>query len=106
MFARRISRDLKPNMANDFTEHLKKEVVPILQEQKGFKDEMEFLAPDGTKVFTISLWDRKESAETYAREAFPKVEKILAPCVEGVCRVETFEVPYSTFHKIGPSARL
>lgn len=101
MFARRISRDLKPNTAKNFTDHLEKEVIPILRKQKGFQDEMEFLAPDGTKVFTISLWDRKESAEVYAREGFPKVEKILAPFVEGASRVETYEVPCSTCHKIG-----
>jgi heme-degrading monooxygenase HmoA len=103
MYARRISRDLKPNTAKNFTNQLEKEVIPILRKQKGFQDEMEFLAPDGNKVFTISLWDRKESADAYAREAFPKVEKILAPFVEGVSRVETYEVPCSTCHKIGPA---
>ena len=104
MFARRISRDLKPNTAKNFTDHLENEVIPILRKQKGFQDEMEFLAPDGAKVFTISLWDRKESAEAYARETFPKVEKIFAPFVEGVSRVETYEVPCSTCHKIGSVA--
>lgn len=101
MFARRISRDLRPNMAKDFTRHLEKEVIPILREQKGFQDEMEFLAPDGAKVFTISLWDRKESADDYARATFPKVEKILEPFVQGVARVETYDVPCSTCHKVG-----
>jgi hypothetical protein len=100
MYARRISRELKPNTAKDFTNHLEKDVIPLLRKQKGFQDEMEFMAPDGTKVFTISLWDRKESADTYAREAFPKVEKILAPFVLGESRVDTYDVPCSTCHKI------
>jgi hypothetical protein len=104
MFARRISVDLKPNTVTDFTDRLEKEVVPILRKQKGFQDQMEFVAPEGNKVFTISLWDRKESAETFGREVFPQVEKILAKYIDGSPRIETFEVPYSTFHKTAAHA--
>lgn len=99
MFARRVSVDLKPNTAVDFTDRLEKEVVPLLRKQKGFQDEIEFVAPDGAKAFAISLWDRKESAENFGREVYPQVEKILSKFYEGTPRIETFEVPYSTIHK-------
>lgn len=103
MFARRVSLELKPNSTAGFTERLEKEVLPMLRKQKGFQDEITFVAPGGTKAFGISLWDRKESAETYGRESYPQVEKILAKFVDGSPRVDTYEVANSTFHKIAAS---
>ncbi len=85
MFARRVSLELKS----------------MLRKQKGFQDEITFVAPGGTKAFGISLWDRKEDAELYGRETYPQVEKILAKFVDGSPRVSTYDVSNSTFHKIG-----
>jgi hypothetical protein len=103
MFARRVSLELKSNNVADFTERMEKEVLPMLRKQKGFQDEITLVATGGTKAFGISLWDRKEDAETYASETYPQVEKILAKFVDGSPRVSTFEVTNSTFHKIGSS---
>src|SRR5688572_12810036 len=102
MFARRVSLDLKQssNVA-DFTEMFEKEVLPMLQKQKGFRDEIMFVQPGGTKAFGISLWDRKEDAELYGRETYPGIEKILSKFIEGSARVATYEVKSSTLHKIG-----
>jgi hypothetical protein len=102
MFARRVSLDLKSssNVA-DFTEMFEKEVLPMLRKQKGFKDELMFVQPGGTKAFGISLWDRKEDAEVYGRDTYPAIEKILSKFVEGSARVASYDVRNSTYHKIG-----
>jgi hypothetical protein len=100
MFARRVSMQLKPNLAADFTHKLEEKVLPLLRKQNGFQDEMTFIAPDGTNVFGISLWDRKENAETYGRTTYPEVVNILSAMVEGTPKVSTFDVSNSTFHKI------
>ena len=100
MFARRVSMHLKPNSAAEFTQKLEEKVLPLLRKQKGFQDELTFIAPDGTNAFGISLWDRTESAETYGRETYPEVVKILSGVVEGAPKVSTFDVSNSTFHKI------
>jgi hypothetical protein len=52
----------------------------------------------------ISLWEQKENAEAYDREAYPAVLKALAKAVEGTPLVQSYEVSNSTFHKI--AARL
>lgn len=52
----------------------------------------------------ISFWDKKDSADTYNREAYPQVLKALSEVVEGTPRVETFEVANSTSHEIAASA--
>lgn len=72
----------------------------MLRKQNGFKDEITFLASDRSEAVAISLWDRKESAETYSRDTYPQVLKTLAKVVEGTPVVESYEVSNSTFHKI------
>ena len=101
MFARSISIRLKPNSVAEFTQLIEKETLPLLRKQKGFQDEMTFVAPGGTEAVGISLWDQKENAEAYNRGTYPEVLKALGKVVEGTPQVHTFEVSNSTFHKIG-----
>jgi len=100
MFARSISIHLKPNSVADFTQLIEKETLPMLRKQKGFRDEMTFVAPGGAEAFGISLWDQKENADAYSRDAYPDVLKALVKVVEGTPQVHTYEVCNSTFHKI------
>ena len=100
MFARRVSMQLKPNSSAEMTQKMENEVIPMLRKQKGFQDEISFIASGGAKAFGISLWDRSENADTYNRETYPEVARILAKFVEGTPLVETYEVCNSTFHKI------
>jgi len=51
-------------------------------------------------MVAISLWETKEHAETYNRELYPQIEKIVAKFIEGIPVVKKFEAEYSTFHKI------
>ena len=101
MFTRRVSMQLKSNSVAEFTQGIEKDILPLLRKQKGFQDEVVFVAPSGTQAFAISLWENKENAETYNRGTYPEVTKILARVVEGTPKVETYEVSNSTFHKIG-----
>ena len=100
MFTRIVSMQLKPNAHREFTEKFEKDIIPTLQKQKGFKDEMLCIVPGGPEVVAISLWDSKENAETYNRGAYPDVLKTLANQVDGSPKVRTYDVEYSTFHKI------
>ena len=100
MFARRVYMHLKPNSVAEFTQRLEKEIIPLLRKQKGFQDEITFVAPSGTEAFGISLWDRAESAEAYNRGTYSEVTKLLANVVDGPPQVETYNVANSTFHKI------
>jgi len=92
MYARRVSLKLKPNSTAEFTQRLEKEVIPMLRKQKGFQDEITFVAPAGTEAFGVSLWDNKQSADAYNRGPYAEVTKILAKLVDGTPRLETYEV--------------
>jgi hypothetical protein len=104
MFARKVYMHLKPNSVAEFTQRLEKEIIPLLRKQKGFQDEITFVASSGTEAFGISLWDRAESAEAYNRGTYPEVTKLLATVVDGPPQVETYNVANSTFHKIAAAA--
>ena len=100
MFARRVSMQLKPNSVAEFTQRIEKDILPLLRQQKGFQDEINFVAPGRAEAFGISFWDTAENAEAYSHGTYPEVTKILATVVEGTPQVETYEVANSTFHKI------
>jgi heme-degrading monooxygenase HmoA len=104
MFARHLTIKLKANTAAEFTRTIENEIIPVLRKQKGFRDEITFIAPERSEAVTNSFWDTKEDAEAYNRAAYPQVLKALSNLVEGNPRVETFEVANSTFHKIAASA--
>jgi len=104
MFARRVTMKLKPESDSEFTRKLEKEVIPLLQKQTGFKDEITFVTTGGKEALAISLWDRREDAEAYNSAKYSEVVKILGTVVEGTPHVQSGEVSNSTFHKIAVAA--
>jgi len=104
MFARRVSVQLKPNSAAEFSRKLESDVIPLLRKQNGFEDELTFTSREGKEAFGISLWDRKEDCEAYVRGPYPQVLKMLEKVIEGTPRVETYEVSNSTCHRIVAAA--
>jgi len=100
MFARSVSFNLKPGRAAEFTRLLDQDIVPMLRKQKGFQDELSLLTTGGAEAVGISVWDLKENAENYARNAYAGVLKALELVVDGTPQVHLYEVSNSTFHKI------
>ena len=100
MFARNVSLHLKPNSVGEFSRMIEKEIIPLLRKQKGFQDEIMFIASGGLEAVGISLWEEKENAEAYHRRTYPEVMKALAKVVDGTPQIQTYEVSNSTFHKI------
>jgi quinol monooxygenase YgiN len=100
MHARHVSYTLKPNRRADFIKLFEKDIVPLLQKQNGFTDVITFVSPDSKTCIAISLWERKENAETFGREVFPHALKSLAGLFEGTPEVRDYEVAVSTFPKV------
>jgi heme-degrading monooxygenase HmoA len=104
MFARNVSMRLKPHAAAEFTRAFEDEVIPLLRKQRGFQDEITFIAPGGLEAIGISLWEQQEDADAYDRRTSPEVQKVLAKVVEGIPQVRSYEVSNSTFHIIAARA--
>ncbi len=99
MFARNVAVHLKPNALNEFKLVFDREVLPMLQKQTGFQDEITFSTPSGMDVIAISLWDTKEHAEAYNTTGYPQVLKSLNKVLDGAPRVRVSDVISSTLHK-------
>jgi heme-degrading monooxygenase HmoA len=104
MYTRNVTIKLKGNCAPEFTRTLENDVIPVLRKQKGFKDEITLVAPERNEAVAVSFWDKKEDAETYSREKYQDILKMLSKVVEGTPRVEHFEVANSTSHHIAAKA--
>jgi heme-degrading monooxygenase HmoA len=100
MFTRHVIMKLKPNTAAEFTDLVESKIIPLLRKQKGFRDEITFVAPDRSEAIAISFWDTKEAAEAYNLTGYPEVLKTLTSLVEGTPRVGTAELATSTLHKL------
>ena len=101
MYARHVSFNLKPIKREELTQAFENEILPLLEKQNGFTDEITFVSPDGRQALAISLWESKENADRYSRETYPQVLKSLARVVEGTPEVRGYEVAVSTLHKTG-----
>jgi len=99
MFARNVSLRLKPNTLSEFTRIFDKEVLPMLQKQSGFRDEILFAVPGGLDVVAISVWDTKDYAEAYNTAGYPEVLKILDKVLDSTPKVQVSDVISSTIHK-------
>lgn len=99
MFARNVVVRLKPNMLTQFTNALEKEILPLLQKQPGFRDEITLSNESGTFVNAISIWDSKEHADTYEKSAYPAVLKALEKMTDGAPKVHPSNIVNSTLHK-------
>jgi hypothetical protein len=100
----------------EFNRTLEKEILPLLQKQKGFRDELILVALDASEVIGISIWDQKENMDAYHHTSYPEVQKLLAKMIdptpraqtyqviEGTPRVQIYEVSTSTIHKVAARA--
>jgi hypothetical protein len=100
MFSRIVTMKLKPGHIADLTKTIDEKVLPLLRKQEGFKDELFFSNNGGAEAISISLWDRKESAESYNQKAYPQVLQTLTTLLDGTPQVKTFEVISTTLHEV------
>lgn len=100
MYARNVTFKIKPNMQPDYTHTFETQILPLLQKQKGFKDEITLCSPGSPEAVSISLWEHKSDADEYNTRIYPEVLKTLAKTVDGTPRVHTFDTVISTFHNV------
>jgi hypothetical protein len=100
MYARNISFRLKSNMQSDYTRTFEDQILPLLREQKGFKEEVTLCNPGSQDAVSISLWESRYTADDYNTNIYPQVLKTLANLIDGTPRVQTFETVMSTFQNV------
>jgi len=89
-FARNVHYQVKQGKTDEFQRLLTSDVLPLLKQQKGFKEELTLTS--GQHTIGISVWEDKPSAETYNTTTYPQILAKLTPMLDGTPRVENFDV--------------
>jgi heme-degrading monooxygenase HmoA len=101
MFTRVVEIRTKSGRARDFSTALHDKVLPILQKQPGFLDEITLVSNiDPDRVLALSFWRTEADADRYNREQFPTVKDVLSSVLDHAPQVSTYDVDTSTTHKI------
>jgi quinol monooxygenase YgiN len=93
-FARNVHFQIKPGKEKEFATHFENEVLPMLRKQTGFQNELTLVNPNG--AIGVSLWNDRQSAETYNTSTYPQVLAKLNPFIVGTPKVETYDVTATT----------
>ena len=101
MYTRVVELTCKPGKARELSETINDKVLPILKKQAGFVDEAVLVSDtESTRILGLSFWNKREDAERYHREQYPKINEILKPLLETEPMIRTFDVHTSTTHRI------
>ena len=100
MFALALFLHLKPNSVASFERTFEDVIILLPRRQVGFKDQITLVAPCESIAMGLSLWDQKENADAYDRNARPEVLKALANVIEEAPHIGFFKVSNSTSHII------
>ena len=104
MFTRIVEIRCKSGKTAELGRVTSEQAMPILRRHHGFQDEIVLVSnTDPNKVVAMSFWTKREDAEKYQRESFPKILELLRPYCETDPSVSTYEVHTSTAHHIDQS---
>jgi heme-degrading monooxygenase HmoA len=101
MFTRVVEARTKTGKAKEFSTTLNDKVLPILQKQSGFVDEITLVSnTEPERILALSFWETEADANRYHQEQFPRINELLSNVLETTPTVKTFTVDTSTTHKI------
>jgi hypothetical protein len=100
MYARKVTFRLKAHTQPDYTHAFENQVLPLLQKQKGFKEELTLCNTGSVDAESISLWEHKSDADEYHTHVYPEVLKMLGKTIDGTPRVHSFETVISSHQNV------
>ncbi len=100
MYVRQVRAHYKPDKFDLLNQRFEADVIPLLKKQSGFRDELSFFDKDKEEAFSMSFWDTKQQADTYARDLYPSVHKKMEGLLEDTPEIRAFEIANSTWYDI------
>ncbi len=101
MFARVVEIKTKPGQAKELCRTLHEQVLAMLQNHRGFIDEIVLIAEHDTDmVIAMSFWKAKADAEDFHERHFKTINQTIQHLVHTVAKVHLFAVETSTVHHI------
>ena len=101
MFTRVAAIRTKPGKVTEFSRTIHDKILPILEDQPGFVDEILLVSntePD--QILALSFWKSREDAELYTHEQYPRINDLISDLVESAPVSRTFNVDTFASHNI------
>src|SRR6266436_6820232 len=101
MFTRVVAVRTKPGKARDLSKTIHDKILPILEDQPGFVDEILLVSnTESDQILALSFWKSQQDAELYTHEQYPRINELISHLVESAPVSMTFNVDIFTSHKI------
>src|SRR5262245_40854119 len=106
MVARIVSCTVQVAKIDAFRKLLNDQVLPLVQSQPGFVDNVESLDPRTGQFSCTTLWNSRSDIENYDNGVFPEVAAKMSPLLEGNPVVQTLPVENSSTHRVRAAAEI
>jgi quinol monooxygenase YgiN len=104
MIARIVTCTVQPAKVNEFRKLLNDSLLPLVQAQPGFVDNIEALDPNTGQFSCTTLWNSRADVEKYDNSVFPDVASKMSPLLQGSPSVQTLPVENSSTHRVRAAA--
>ena len=104
MIARIVTCTVQPAKVNEFRKVLNDQVLPLVQAQPGFVENIEALDPNTGQFSCTTLWNSRSDVEKYDNSVFPEIASKISPMLQGNPNVQTLPVENSSTHRVRAAA--
>jgi hypothetical protein len=100
MIARIVTCTVQLPRVSEFRKLLNDQVLPLVQSQPGFVDNIEALDTNTGQFSCTTLWNSRDDVEKYDNTVFPEVASKMSPLLQGSPNVQTLPVENSSTHRV------
>ena len=100
MYSRTVTCTIDPARISEFKNELNNELLPRIQDQEGFIDNLEALDPSTGEFSCTTLWETKADVDNYDSGLFQEIAAKLAPLMVDGPSVKTLPVENSSAHDV------
>jgi hypothetical protein len=104
MIARIVTCTVAPSKVAEFRALLNNTLLPKVQSQPGFVENIEALDPNTGQFSCTTLWQSRSDVENYDNSIFPEIAAKMSPLLNGNPSVQTLPVENSSTHRVRAAA--
>src|SRR4029077_20465844 len=104
MIARIINGTVTPSKVGEFRTLLNNTLLPKIQAQHGFVENIEALDPNTGQFSSTTLGQNRSDVENYDNGVFPEIAAKMSPLLNGNPTVQTLPVENSSVHQVRAAA--
>ena len=104
MLARIVTATVQPVKISEFRHLLNNKLLPVIQSQPGFLENIEALDPSTGRFSCTTLWKSREDIERYDNGVFPEIASKMSPMLQGNPVVQTLPVENSSTQHVRAAA--